>query len=255
MADFTFITDETLRSQVEAAHKADVEELNKSVDSKITEAVDGLKVKNQELLDEKKKVQASLKAFDGLDVTKAKEALAFFESNPDAKLNKEELVQKYTSQLRSDHEAKVNELVGTLEETRGQANTFKTLYETKMTDDQLTQAAIAAKVRPDAIAAILLQGRGVFTLSKEDGMLEARDADGKLKKTEDGKVLTPQIWFDNLKKAQPFFWPGSEGAGFGGSGGGSDGDMTAALNRAAASGNMVEYRRLREVQKKSGVKK
>lgn len=253
MADFTFITDETLRGQVEAAHKADVEELNKSLESKVAEVTDGLKIKNSELLNEKKKIQESLKTWEGVDPIKAKEAIAFFDNNPDAKLNKEELVQKYTSQLRSDHEAKVTELVGTLEETKGQANLFKNLYETKMVDDQLTQAALAAKVRPDAVAAILLQGRGVFTLSKEDGSLEARDSEGKLKKTADGKVLTPQIYFDEMKKTQPFFWPGSEGGGFG-AGGGKDGDMNDALARAAKSGDQKEYRRLRDLQAKGGKK-
>ena len=253
---FEFIVDEEQRAKAIEAHKIQVDELtvtlNKSVQKTVDEAVAGLKTKNDELLTEKKKVQDALKNFDNIDPVKAREALSFLENNHDAQLIKDgkvdELIEKRTSAMKSDHETRVLELSGKLTENEKAALLYRTLYETKMVDDSLREAAVAAKVRPEAIADILLRGRSVFSLAT-DGTTEARDHEGKLKKTADGeKVLTVTNWVEDMKKSSPHYWPSSEGIGaFGGGSGGGE-DLNDQINRSAAKNDMGLYRKLRAKQ-------
>lgn len=253
--NFDFIEDESIRIQAQEKYKESVSKLTADIDAKIEEATSGLKSKNEELLDEKKKIQQTLKNFENIDPEKAREALQFLDNNEDAQLIKdgkiEEVIDKRTSQLRNDHEAAVAELKNALNEASQEGTTFKTLYQTKMIEDSLRDAAIKAKVRPEAITDILIRGREVFLLA-EDGSVEARDSEGKLRKTKDEKVLTPSNWVDGLKEIAPHYWPNSEGVGASGGHVGDADDFQAKLSRAASTGNMKEYRRLRSIQKNKG---
>ena len=248
---FSFIEDEALRAKVESAHNGIVTDLNDKHTADLDEKLSGLKSKNTELLDEKKQVQAKLKAFENFDMDAAKEAMDFLENNKDAQMIKDgkvdELIEKKTSQMRSDHEAVLSEMAGELKTIKAKADLYEGMYNTKMIDDGLREAAVEAKIRPEAIPDMLLKGRSIFSLA-EDASLEARDKDGRLRKTDDDKVLTPTNWIESLKKTSPHYWPASEGAGARGAGVGDESDMTAALARAASSGNMTEYRRLRKKQ-------
>jgi hypothetical protein len=252
---FSFIKDEALRTQVESAHNTIVTDLNDKHTADLDDKVSGLKSKNAELLDEKKQIQAKLKTFEDFDMEGAKEAMDFLQNNKDAQMIKDgkvdELIEKKTSQMRSDHEAVLGELNADLTASKQRGDLYEGLYKTTMIDDGLRKAATDAKVRAEAVPDILLHGRSVFQLA-EDGTLESRDSEGKLRKTVDDKVLTPANWIEGLKRTSPHYWPNSEGAGARGSQGvGDEGDMTAALARAASSGNMTEYRRLRSKQQAS----
>ena len=251
MSLFDFIPDEELRQKAEETFNSQIKEIEESFQEKIKEKLDeevaGLKAKNEELIAEKRKIQEMLKNFEGLDPEKAKEALQFLENNEAAQLIKEgkidELIEKKTSAIRSEYEKKLEELNAQLQEYSTKAETYENMYKTKMIEDSLREAAIKANVRPEAIPDILLRGRMIFSLA-EDGTLEARNEKGRLVKTDDGKVLTPSVWMEELKKQAPHYWPPSEGAGAHGTKG-SESDLEAALARAAAKGDMKEYRRLR----------
>jgi len=252
MPDFTFIEDESLRKKAEEAHEASIAEFNKGVDDKINEAISGLKSKNEELLNEKKKIQNALKNFENLDPEKAKEALKFLEENEYAQMLKDgkvdEILEKKTSQMRSDHEAAINELTSKLTETEQSSVLYKTKYETKVIEDNLRAVAIKAGVRKEAVDDILMRGLRIFTLDDSNG-IEARDKDGKLVKTKDDKVLTAQLWIEDFKETAPHYFPGSEGAGAHGGGSGKN-DLSIAMQKAADKGDMAEYRRLREKARK-----
>jgi hypothetical protein len=251
--DFEFITDDDQRTQAIEAYNSSIAEINDQHKLVLDEEVSGLKSKNAELLDEKKKADAKLKEFDNYDFDAANEAMAFLENNKDAKLIKDgkvdELIEKKTSALQSDHEAVVGELNSKLKEVVAHGEKYETLYRTKMVEDALREAAVGAKVRPEAITDVLLHGRNIFSLA-DDGSVEARGKDGKLLKTDDDKVLTTSNWIDSLKRTSPHYWPGSKGAGAEGGGEGGGDDLTAAIQRAAAAGNHAEYRRLRKKQQK-----
>lgn len=248
---FEFIENEELRAKAEETLNSTITELKDQHKLQLDEEVNGLKSKNAEILDEKKKSDKRLKELEEFDFDAANEAMEFLENNKEARMIKdgktEELIEKKLSQVRSDHEAQLGEINQTLKSEMNRANNYEGLYKTKMVEDSLREAATSAKIRPEAVNDVLLHGRQVFSLA-EDGSVEARDGDGKLKKTVDDKVLTPSNWIEGLKKSAPHYWPDSVGAGAHGGRGGDDGDLTAALNKAAASGNMPEYRRLRKKQ-------
>lgn len=247
---FSFITDETIRTQAIDAHNAAIAELTNAHKLDLDEQTSGLKSKNTELLDEKKQLQKKVKEHETFDFDAAREAMDFLQNNRDAQMIKDgkvdELIDKKTSQLRSDHEARVSELTSSLNEATTRGNTYETLYRTKMIEDGLREAAIAAKVRPEAIPDILLHGRSIFSLA-DDGSLEARDNEGKLRKTVDDKVLTTTNWIEGLKRTAPHYWPVTVGAGA--NGGVMDpSDMTQALENALKKGDMQTYRKLRSKQ-------
>lgn len=250
---FQHIKDETLRKQTIEAHEAAVKETKESllsdIDKKIEEATSGLKNKNQELLDEKKKIQETLKNFEDIDPKKAREALNFLETNTEAQLIKEgrvdELLEKRTSAMKSDHDAIVNELSQKLDEEAKGRQTFEQMYKSKMIEDGLRAAAIQAKVRPEAIDDVILRGRREFALAG-DGSLEARDSEGRLKKTLDDKILTTTNWTESLKKSHPHYWPESQGVGLRGRYSTDPNDYNAALADAAAKGDTAAYRKLRQ---------
>ena len=250
---FDYIEDLDVRQKAIEAHEAELksakETILSDIDKKIEEATAGLKNKNKELLDEKKKIQETLKNFENIDPQKAKEAIEFLETNAEAQMIKEgkinELIDRKTSQMKSDHETALAEVLSSLEETSTKASTFEKLYKTKMIEDGLRDAALKAKVRPEAIDDIILRGSREFSLAT-DGTIESRDSEGKLKKTLDDKVLTPSNWIDGLKKTSPHYWPDSQGIGARGRFSSDPNDYAAALADAAKAGNIDAYRKLRK---------
>jgi len=257
MPNFDFIEDADLREKAENAHKIEVDQLtidltnaNKTA---VEEAVSGLKAKNTELLDEKKVLQTTLKKFDGYEPEKVKTATEFYEKNKDAEFLKdgtvEELIEKKTSQLISDHETVVTELTTNLTEAKTHGQMYQELFESKTIDDGVREEAIKQGMLPTAVEDAVLRGRSVFSLD-ENKQIEARDSEGKLAVTEDKKVLTTKNWVEGLKITSPHYWPNSKGAGAFGGGGGEDGDDMVKLQAAADSGDAAAYRKLRDKKKK-----
>ena len=249
---FSFITDPEQRSKAEAAHKASMEAITLSIETKVAEATTGLKTKNEELLNEKKKIADTLKNFENLDPTAAREALKFLEENEDARLIKDgkidELLAKKTSSLKTKHEEEAKALMIELEKSKKEGSTYKTQFQTKVIEDALREEAIKQGVIPEALSDVILRGRSVFSLD-DKSLLEARDAEGKLVKTADDIVLTPQKWIEGLKITSSHYWPVSKGAGAF-SGDANSTEYTTALANAAKKGDMATYRALRAKKKK-----
>lgn len=252
---FDHIEDEGLRAKTQEAHDTAMntfkEEMSSTIQSEIDKAVTGLKSKNDELLTEKKTIQEALKNFDGLDAAKAKEALEFINNNEDAQLIKDgkidELLDRRTSAMKSDHESIVGDLTAQVKELAEGKSKYKTQFQNKMIDDAIRDAALTGKIRPEAISDVILRSKSVFSLA-DDLTVESRDSKGNLNKIDD-KVLTPTNWIESLKKTSPHYWPASEGAGANSGGFGGGDDLDTRINEAAAKGNMSEYRRLKAKKK------
>lgn len=250
---FDFITDADLRAKAESEHKKSLEstknELTTAFETRLGEETQGMRAKMDELLNEKKTLAEKFK--DITDPQAALEALKFINDNADAQLIKDgrvdELIQKKTTALRQEHEATVNELTKQVKELSEGKGKYKGLFQTKVIEDALRDAAIKAGVRMEAVPDVLMRGRGVFSLGS-NYEVEARDGKGNLKKTSDDMVLTPVLWINSLKTEAPHYWPGSEGAGASGGGAGGGGDIEEELARLAEKGDMVGYRKLREKQ-------
>jgi hypothetical protein len=249
---FSFIEDVDLRAKAEAAHKASTEAITASIDAKIAEATNGLKTKNEELLDEKKKIAETLKSFDGLDVKAAKEALKFLSENEEAQLIKDgkvdELIAKRTSSMKTEYDESLTAIQNSLKEAKETGSKYQTLFESKLISDNLREEALAAGVLPEAFSDVVMKGNLVFTLDKNLA-LESRTPDGKLKMTIDDRVMTPALWIESLRKSCPHYWPRSAGAGAF-SGGSDSTEYQTALATAASSGDMATYRKLRAKNKK-----
>ena len=250
--DFSFIEDEGLRTKAEQAYAAGVKEQenrwNDMLTQKVNEATSGLQAKNTELLAEKKKLQDRFKGIT--DPEEAMKALQLINENEDVRLIKEgkldEVIERRTSALRSDFEAKVGELNGSLEEAQKKGKQYEQLFKNKMVEDAIRDAALAAKVEPGALFDVVQRGKQVFTLGEDNNTVEARDANGKLIKLEDGvKILTPSLFVEGLKKTAPHFWPKSVSAGFDVAGANELEDIEHQMNLAADRGDTKTYRALR----------
>jgi len=250
MALFEYIEDEEVRAKAVADYEAQMVTINADIATKIETAVQGLKTKNDELLNEKKTIQERLKDFADIeDPKKAKEALKFFQESSEAQMIKDgridELIQIKTATFRADTEAAMKELQKKIGEASTTADVYKSQYEKKMVEDHLRGVALKAGVLPHAVSDILLRGGGVFSLGA-NGEVESRDGDGKLRKTPDDMIMTSDKWIAGLKETSPHYWPASKGGGFSGAGGMDTDDIQTKLADLAAKGDMAGYKALRE---------
>ncbi len=251
--DFSFIEDADQRAQAEKTYEAEMKAVTEDIDGKISEAVAGLKTKNDELLGEKKTIQEKLQKFaDIKDPEEAIKALKFINESEEAQMIRDgkfdELLEKRTSTMRLEHENAVTELADKVAELTDGKTKYKGLYQTKIMDDALREVATKAGVRPEAVTDVLLRAKTMFSLGA-DGSVEARDANGKLLKNDDGNVVTPSVWMEGLKEVSPHYWPSSEGSGARGGNITGDADTTDRLAALAKSGDMKGFRELRDKMK------
>lgn len=183
--------------------------------------VERLKTHNSTLLDEKKKVTNKLKEFDGLDVENIKKMMKTLDNSEEARLLAEgkvdEVVTKRIEKIQSNLESKIEDLSNKLAEKDKTFNTLSQKYNTERIQSAVRKSAEQLDVLPTAIEDVVLRSQSVFSIG-EDGKIEARDADGNLRKS-GSKVLTPELFVKDLEKSAPHFWKPSQGAGAtGGSG-------------------------------------
>ena len=250
---FEFIEDEALRTKVTEEFnngvKSQIDEVKNSLQEEFNTNIEGLKTKNQELLDEKKKLQQK---FEGIENPEdALEALKLVTENEEIKLIKEgkfeEVIERRLSGVKSEHEEEIGKLLDQIKETSTSAEKYKGLFESKTIDDALRDAAGKAGVEGHAIEDVLNSGRLIFSVG-EDGSVEARGRDGKLLKTEDDKILSPGNWIEERKTVSPHWWPRSESGGFNPDLASMD-DLDRKILEASQRGDSKEYRRLRDKKK------
>lgn len=238
--------------------KTDLDNAVKSaVELAVNEATSGLKTKNDELLGKLTDANSKLKTFDGMDFDDVKSTLDLVRNNEDIKLIKEgkidEVINRRMEKVTAQHDETVSELTKQIEGLKTNQNLYKDKYESKLIDDSLRAEAAKAGVRNEAIEDIILRGKMVFSVG-EDGSIEARNNEGSLAKNDDGKVLTPQVFIDDLKGTSPHYWPTDVGGDFGGSGGSGDSSslagIEAQMQKAASAGNMKRYRELKAKRQK-----
>lgn len=165
----------------------------------------GLKNALDAIRAEKKTLEGSLKAFDGIDP----------ESVRAQALEAEELREK---DLKS--QGKIDELLA-MQETKmkGQMDTMTQQISeltTQLTrrdlDDAFNGLAMSSHARPESMAYILADAKQAG-LQLKDGQPAILDASGNPKLAEDGTVVTQAGWLENHRKARPFLYVESNGAG------------------------------------------
>lgn len=140
---------------------------------------------------------STLEAAGGPEITKNFQAMVTAEVNKivDGRVKSE--TTKLQRQLDASN-TKVTELTGNVTE-------YKAKDDRRTVIDAVRGAADNAKVRVEALPDILAIAGGELKL-----------VDGKVI-TEDGR--DPSQWFEDRKKASPYFWPAAKGAGAAGSDG------------------------------------
>lgn len=257
--DFSWIADPEQRAKAEADYAASVQAL-------VAKEVEGLKNKNNELIEEKKSVAERLTTImsqvDGLDLAKAKEAMDLLEKTKrkdlleDGKLDEyiQAEVQTKARKIEAQFSSQLEVALQDNEKIAEKAGRYESLFKNKIIEDALRTVAMGSgcKIEPAIIEDIIYRGKRVFNLNADESGIEAKNADGSYKKTKDGdKILTPDAWAEDLKKECPHYFPPSQGTGASGGGSGKSGgsdDLSEKIKAALDAGNMELYRELRKKQ-------
>ena len=257
MTDFSFIEDEGLRAKA-------IEEYNNSLQEKIDQEVDGLKRKNEELLNEKKTTQQKYEEFKSqfgdLDPEKAKEAMELFKNTERKELLEKGKLDEYikaeiqskTSEVERRYNKQFEEAQLEAKTYAEKASKYESLFKEKMVDDELRDVAIKAGVEPDAIRDFILVGKSIFKYDEAEKKATAKDQNGDYIKMDDGRYLKPMEWAESQKQERKYWFPASSGIGASGSSmsASMSNDIMAKMEEAANKGNMDEYRKLRKLLKK-----
>lgn len=223
------------------------------IESQINTAIAGLKSKNQELIEEKKKLKAEIQEFDGLDKATLKSYIDRLKNDEESRLIAEgkvgEVIDRRTERMRESYQNQIADNQKAAQDWQNRYVDLEQRFNYSQIDAALRDAAAAANVIPSAVEDLITRGRTSFNI--ENGKLISKDAyTGEVRIGADGK--TPYGAHDfvaDLKKVAPHFWPQSQSGGFTGA---TSGDrverMTNALN---SPGGFAEYLKLKEKLKKA----
>jgi hypothetical protein len=209
-------------------------------DTRMAEAVTGLKSKNTELLGKFKESSDRLKSFDGIDPDAVRGILSKFANDEEAQLiakgDIDTVLNKRAERMKSGFEKEVQ--TARDEATRQTARTDK--FASRVLKGEVVGAASEAGVHKYAMEDAMLAAARDFELD-DDGNPIARE--GKYGK--DGKPLTLKEWFGDMKDSRPHWFPATGSGGGAGHGGGNSSkvmtqsafDAMPARERAAAMSN------------------
>lgn len=256
MPTFDYIEDPDLRQKAidefNLSLETERDTFKTTLQTEIDKATLGLKTSHSKLLDEKKKLQERFK--DITDPEEALKALQLINENEEMRMLRdgkfEDVIQRRLSNVTTQHEETVKELNTKLEMHEINSTKYKSMYSDLVIDNNLRRAAVAAGILPAAMEDVLNKGRSLFSVAEDERSVESRDDKGKLRKTDEDKVLTPENWVESLKRTSPHYWPSSKSANFTPGEGGSADDLEAQIQAAAKEGNSALFRALREKQKK-----
>ena len=160
-------------------------------------------------------LQNQLKAFEGVDVEKAKELLQKQKELEDANLIKSgdlgKIIEKQLSPIKAE-----------LDKERGRANQLQAQLEAFTLSTSLQ--GIGAKSGVRATALMDLQARAARVFKVVDGKIVAFEADGQIRQSKDGYTpLTLDEWVEELRSEAPHLFEQNSGGGASGNGSGGAG--------------------------------
>lgn len=190
-------------------------EVQAAIQKAADEQVQGLKTKNNELIQANKDLKTELTGIksqlEGVDLTAVKELLAKAGQDEETKLIAEgkidEVIQKRTEKMRQDHEKQM----GTVIEKAAKAEAYANQFKQSVVKGQIAQAFSGigglAEATDDVTALALSQ----FALD-EKGNAVMIGTDGEPIIGKDGtNPLSPKEWVENLKENKPYFFPRANG--------------------------------------------
>jgi len=228
------------------------------LDAAVAKAVDtattGLKSKNDELLTKVSDSKAALKAWEGLDPEAVRGVLSKFENDEELKLISEgkhsEAWDRRLEKVNATHQSQIDQVTTSNTTLSTQLEASQSQVRDLLVNQQAISSFISEKGLDTATADVVLRAKGAFVI--EEGVPIARDAKGEIIRGKEGPITIAE-WVTSLKETAPHLFPGSQGAGTGGSTGGQGGtgDLDTRMAAAASSGDMKTYRKLRDQKKKA----
>jgi len=244
--------------EVDVPLDASVPEIKSLVDEAVAAATKGLSSNRDEILTEKKGLQAKLdelgKQWEGLDPAVVKNLVDRMNNDEETKLIAEgkidEVVEKRVAAMKTDLESRLEaatEKLATLEGTNG---TLSDKVKNLVIDGMVRQAGGELKLLPTAIEDAIVRAKGRFQLDENDNPV-ARDEHGTLLIGKDGKSpLKPVEWLEGMKEQAPHWFPTPSGAGAGGGSGSGNGNPFT-LSRSEARDPQA-YRTAKDAAAKAG---
>jgi hypothetical protein len=238
------------------ALSADTPEVKAFIEAAVKEATSGLTGNRDEILGEKKALQAKFDEqaalWKDLDPEAVRNIMGRLENDEETKLLAEgkmdEVIERRTERLKADHATQITNLETKLTEAVGNYDGAKSTVKELKVEGGLRQAAIEHGLVPSAIEDALGRAMNVFKVG-DDGKLLAEE-NGSTAYGKDGVTpLTPAEWLESMKEKAPHWFPAPSGAGAGGGNGKGGGSHT--ITRADAR-DVIKYRVAKEAAEKAG---
>lgn len=191
--------------------------------------LDEFRSRNVELAKKTEELEALNKKFEGIDPEKWP-SLVELSKRVETKdlIDKqgfEKTLEERTKAMRADAEAQIKALSSKNSELEALARNATLKYHRSMIDRTITDAALKAGVREEAIPDIQLRAGALWSLNDREELVAMRD--GATVYGKDGsKVLTVDEWMEDLRESATHLFKTSSGGGAGGGGGGGSGKVT-----------------------------
>ena len=231
------------------AFSADAPEVKALIDAAVKDATSGLAANRDEILGEKKTLQASLdemkKTWGSYDPEAVANIMSRLENDEEAKLLAEgktdEVIARRTERLQADHAKQLENLTAQLTEKDGLLNGTQSKVKELMVSGTLRQAAVEQGLVPSAIEDALSRAMNVFKVGENDELVA--EENGSTAYGKDGKTpLTPAEWLESMKEKAPHWFPAPSGGGAGGG------------NGPGGKGHFISRADARDVQKYQAAK-
>ncbi len=193
--------------------------------AEIEKATAGLKEKNRQLLDERKKDQQALKQLQSqFEKLGGEEGLAQllkiktnFEADENNKLladgKYDEYRAKLTESMKRDHEKELAARDSKIEEANQRAEAAERQLHQTLLRTEVNAAAAKSGVEPSALEDIELRAERNFVFDSERQQLVLKDSEGGVVYGKDGKPKSVAEWLEDQKEVAKHWWPPSTSGG------------------------------------------
>jgi hypothetical protein len=197
-------------------------EIQAIIDSKVNDAITGLKAKNGDLIGAQKRLKEQLDQFEGIDPNAVRNMMKQFADSEEAGLlaagKMDEVVSKRVDRMRSDYDKQIK----ARDDALAQAHAKAAKLAAGKVSGVITTAASKSGGLPEGMEDIVLRSQAQGWTVNDDGDVVAMRG-GEIVLGKDGKTpLSPIEWAESLREVAPHLFNKPQGTGaIGASGGGS----------------------------------
>jgi hypothetical protein len=214
-------------------------------------SIQKLEEKNNQLLEENRRVKDSLKPWEGLDPNRIKNLLTQLEGDEEMKLISEgkhdEVIKKRTEKLQAQHQSQLEALSGEVTTYKTELEKTKSQVQKLLIDNTAVTAFVKAGGLETAVEDVVLRATREFKI--EDGTPIKRDAKGEIVRGKDGPITLAE-WAEKLRETAPHLFPGSSGANSNGNRGSGGNTIDDQITAARKAGDIELMRELKDKKRR-----